>query len=100
MSFDKCSPYGECVAKILTPAKGPLVLPNHISDLQDWLAFGTFSSQHRSCCRQKFHDEKVPLMTNSEKSKDTKSETVAEQKLRDALLKGGCCDSDLKPLND
>lgn len=34
---------GDSVAQMLTPNKGPLVLPHHLSDLQDWL---TNSSHH------------------------------------------------------
>ena len=36
---------GESVAQMLTPNKGPLVLPHHLSDLQDWL---TDYSHHAS----------------------------------------------------
>lgn len=40
VSFDKHCPEGEAVARLLTPNKGPLVLPHHLSDLQHWITCG------------------------------------------------------------
>lgn len=37
VSFNKSNMEGDSVAHLLTPNKGPLVLPHHMSDLQDWL---------------------------------------------------------------
>ncbi len=38
--FDRLDFNGESVARLLTPNKGPLVLPHHLSDLQHWIASG------------------------------------------------------------
>lgn len=40
VSFDKLCSDGEAVARLLTPNKGPLVLPHHLSDLQHWITSG------------------------------------------------------------
>ena len=37
VSFNKSNLEGDSVAQLLTPNKGPLVLPHHMSDLQEWL---------------------------------------------------------------
>ena len=37
VSFDKYGSDGEAAAGLLTPNKGPLVLPHHLSDLHRWL---------------------------------------------------------------
>ena len=54
VSFEKFCPVGENVASMLTPGKGPLVLPNHMSDLQDWvMSKKAIDHAHRPCCSQK-----------------------------------------------
>ena len=40
VSFDKHCSDGDLVARLLTPNKGPLVLPHHLSDLQHWIHSG------------------------------------------------------------
>ena len=40
VSFDKHCTDGDLVARHLTPNKGPLVLPHHLSDLQHWIHSG------------------------------------------------------------
>lgn len=40
VSFDKHCSDGDLVARLLTPNKGPLVLPHHLSYLQHWIHSG------------------------------------------------------------
>ena len=40
VSFDKHCSDGDMAARLLTPNKGPLVLPHHLSDLQHWIHSG------------------------------------------------------------
>lgn len=40
VSFDKLCSDGELAAQSLTPNKGPLVLPHHLSDLERWVQSG------------------------------------------------------------
>lgn len=44
VSYDKLCSDGELVARSLTPNKGPLVLPHHLSDLQRWVQSGHTAS--------------------------------------------------------
>ena len=59
-------PGGENVAKKLTPNKGPLILPNHLPDLQDWVSHdGLCHSAHdRPCCLYTKAIEETPLITS------------------------------------
>ena len=65
VSFDKSCPEGKNVAKKLTPNKGPLILPNHLPDLQDWVSHdGLCHSAHdRPCCLYTKAIEETPLIT-------------------------------------
>lgn len=97
-SFGKSGSHGENVANLLTPNKGPMLLPHHLSDLQDWVSHG----QHqqlllKSCCsskvKQKVDDELPSLgifksssayedMSNALNAEQAK---LAERRLREAL---------------
>ena len=66
VSFDKSCLEGKNVAKKLTPNKGPLILPNHLPDLQDWVSHDGLchSAAHdRPCCLYTKAIEETPLIT-------------------------------------
>jgi hypothetical protein len=99
VSLDRASLSGETVAGILTPNKGPLVLPHHLSHLQEWVASGKQLHTSKACCisrgRPSQHqlEDELPLSEIVESSqtlnlgnlKDGGESLLAERRLREAL---------------